>query len=70
MPHMLKALVTISVWILFVAGSIILLATCVGFVLAVLNITNLPRELFYIMAMGLIMIMLSVIATWFRKKLE
>lgn len=62
MPPNLKALVTISVWILFVVG-------CIGLALGVVLIHR-RLESVHLWSFGVFTIMLSVIAAWFRKSIE
>jgi len=65
MPKMLPVLVTISVWILFVMGCLGLLAGFAGlFLLPGGSRTNAA------FGFGVFSLMLSVIATWFRSRLE
>ena len=70
MPSILKSLVTISVWILFVAGCIaliigvlILLRGESGQVAAAARATYAER----FWGLGLFSIFLSTVAVWFRK---
>lgn len=70
MPPRLKALVTIAIWMLFITGSVTLLAVCIGFLLAAVGVTSAPREPFAFAVAGSLPLMLSVIAAWFRKKLD
>jgi hypothetical protein len=64
MPKMLLALVTISVWILFVVGCLGLLMGFAG--LAMFWGGSRMTALF---GFGSFSLMLSVIATWFRNQL-
>ena len=59
MPSVLKSLVTISVWILFISG-------CLALILGVVFISRRP-ETFHLWSLGTLSIMLSVVAAWFRK---
>ncbi len=61
MPSVFKTLVSISVWILFVAG-------CVAIIMGIVNRDGIRGSSGF--AYGTFSIMLSVIAVWFRKKLE
>ncbi len=61
MPSVFKTLVSISVWILFVAG-------CVGIIIGIINRDGIRGNAGF--AYGTFIIMLSVVAVWFRKKLE
>ena len=61
MPAVFKTLVSISVWILFVGG-------CVGIALGIINRGGVRGNAGF--AYGLFIIMLSVVAVWFRKKLD
>ncbi len=65
MPRMLLALVTISVWILFVVGCLALLAGIIG--LAAFWGSFRMGSAF---GFGVFSLMLSVIAAWFRQKLS
>ena len=58
MASIYKSLVSVSIWILFVAG-------CVGIVVGILD-----RGRGATFAYGTFTIMLSVVAVWFRKKLD
>ena len=65
MPKMLLTLVTISVWILFVAGCLALL----------IGVAGLARfwdgmRMGSAFGFGVFSLMLSVIAAWFRKQLR
>jgi hypothetical protein len=66
MPKMLIMLVTISVWILFVVG-------CLGLLMGFAGIFLFPgvgSRMTAAVGFGAFSIMLSVIATWFRKQLD
>jgi hypothetical protein len=62
MPSILKSLVTISVWILFISG-------CVALVLGMVFLIR-RSEAFHLWSLGAVSLMLSVIAAWFRKHLD
>lgn len=64
MPKMLLALVTISVWILFVVG-------CLGIVMGFIGIAMFSQgsRMAAALGFGSFSIMLSVIAAWFRNQL-
>jgi hypothetical protein len=64
MPRMLLALVTISVWILFVVG-------CLGLLIGIVGLATFWDSLRMGSAFGLgiFSLILSVIAAWFRQQL-
>jgi len=64
MPKMLLALVTISVWILFVVG-------CLGIVMGFVGIAMFAQgsRMTAAFGFGSFSLMLSVIAAWFRNQL-
>lgn len=64
MPKMLLALVTISVWILFVVG-------CLGILMGFAGIAMFPEgsRMTAALGFGSFSIILSVIAAWFRNQL-
>lgn len=64
MPKMLLALVTISVWILFVVGCLVLLMGFAGLVMF-----SGGSRMTAAFGFGSFSIILSVIATWFRNQL-
>jgi hypothetical protein len=65
MPKMLLALVTISVWILFVVG-------CLGILMGFAGIVMFSQgsRMTAALGFGSFSIMLSVIAAWFRNQLS
>jgi hypothetical protein len=65
MPKMLPMLVTISVWILFVAG-------CLGLLMGFVGIFLFPAgsRMTAAFGFGAFSLMMSVIATWFRNQLS
>jgi hypothetical protein len=65
MPKMLLTLVTISVWILFVVG-------CLGLVAGFVGPFMFPAgsRMTAAFGFGAFSLMLSVIATWFRSRLD
>ena len=65
MPKMLVALVTISVWILFVAG-------CLGLLMGFIGVFLSPggSRAGAAFGFGAFSIIMSVIATWFRQQLS
>jgi hypothetical protein len=65
MPKMLEALVTISVWILFVMG-------CLGLLMGFIGLFAFPvgSRSSAAFGLGVFSLMLSVIATWFRSRLD
>jgi hypothetical protein len=65
MPRMLLALVTISVWILFVVG-------CLGLLIGIVGLTSFwgSMRMSSAFGFGVFSIIMSVIATWFRQRLS
>lgn len=66
MPKMLLALVTISVWILFVVGCLGLLMGFVGLARFLAGGSRMTAAFGF----GAFSLMLSVIAAWFRNQLS
>jgi hypothetical protein len=66
MPKMLLALVTISVWILFVLGCLSILAGIVGLATFWQGGSRMTAAFGF----GAFSLILSVIATWFRNQLS
>ncbi len=58
MPPTLKSLATVSVWVLFIGG-------CVAIAVGIVERTDSR-----LVGSGFLGVMLSVVATWFRKKLD
>jgi hypothetical protein len=64
MPRMLLALVTISVWILFVVG-------CLGLLIGIVGLVTFwdSFRMGSAFGLGIFSLILSVIAAWFRQQL-